>query len=98
MGFKFIRITGHSMMPRIPDNSYVLIHTWLKIFKPKPGNTLLIKHHKYGHIIKTLSHIDKQGFYWVKGESMQSVSMSNIGPIIKEQILGKVCITLSANH
>ncbi|MBU2970328.1 nickel-type superoxide dismutase maturation protease [Pseudoalteromonas sp. C2R02] len=98
MPFKLIRITGHSMSPRIPDNSYVLLFSWLNIFKPKKGNTLLIKHPKYGDIIKTLNYVDNQGFFWFKGESEQSVSMIEIGPISKDQILAKVCFTLSANR
>ncbi|WP_269432778.1 MULTISPECIES: S24 family peptidase [unclassified Pseudoalteromonas] len=98
MPFKLIRITGHSMSPRIPDKSYVLLHTWLNIFKPEHGNALLIKHPKYGDIIKSLDHIDNQGFFWFKGESEQSVSMIEIGPISKCQILAKVCFTLSANR
>lgn len=86
------------MSPRIPDNSYVLLFSWLNIFKPKKGNTLLIKHPKYGDIIKTLNYVDNQGFFWFKGESEQSVSMIEIGPISKDQILAKVCFTLSANR
>lgn len=86
------------MSPRIPDKSYVLLHTWLTIFKPKPGNTLLIKHPKYGDIIKTLDHVDNQGFFWFKGESEQSILMAEIGPISKSQIIAKAYFTLSANR
>ncbi|PAJ73206.1 hypothetical protein CJF42_17000 [Pseudoalteromonas sp. NBT06-2] len=86
------------MSPHIPDKSYALIHTWLNIFKPKLGDILLFNHVKYGSIIKTLAHKDKQGFYWFNGENKQSVSMAEIGPISKKQIQGKVCITLSANR
>jgi len=86
------------MSPRIPDKSYVLLHTWLTIFKPKPGNTLLIKHPKYGDIIKTLAHVDNQGFFWFKGESEQSIAMAEIGPISKSQIIAKAYFTLSANR
>jgi len=97
-GLSIIRITGHSMSPRIPDKSYVLVHTWINLFKPKHGSSFLLKHDKYGHIIKTLSHKDEQGFYWFTGENTLSVSMLEIGPITVEQILGRVCFTLSANH
>lgn len=86
------------MSPRIPDKSYVLVNTWIRLFKLKLGEDVLFKHPSYGQIIKTLSHEDKKGFYWFKGENKQSVSMAEIGAISKKQILGKVCLLIRPNN
>jgi len=89
-GFKILKVTGHSMFPKVPQHSYVLINRWLNCWQVKPNQTILINHQKLGLIIKTVALIDRYGFIWSKGENASSLTVERIGPVDKHQIVGKV--------
>ena len=78
------------MAPRIPENSYVFIVPWLKIFNLKEGCLLKVFHPKYGVIVKTLAKVDRNGLFWLKGHHKSSVPIERLGPVGKAQIQGKV--------
>ena len=89
-GFHFCKVTDVSMSPRIPENSYVLIVPWLKVFNLKEGSLLKVFHPKYGSIVKTLAKVDRNGLFWLKGHHKTSVSIEKLGPVGRGQIQGKV--------
>ena len=89
-GFKIWQVTGHSMFPRIPQSSFVLVLQWFAFRKIKPGQTLLINHNRYGFLIKKVALIDKNGLIWCKGENPSSISIEKLGPIGKQNIIGQV--------
>ena len=79
------------MKPTIKNNSYVLS---IPFFTSKNKKQMLIfNHNKYGCLIKRFSHIDEMGFFWFKGENISSLTSSEIGPIKKGDILGRVLIS-----
>lgn len=78
------------MAPIIPEGSFVGAAKWLTIFPVKAGQKLIIKHPTYGKILKTVAIVDKNGFIWSKGENNNSVSVEELGPIDKQQVLGRV--------
>jgi len=78
------------MAPFIPSESYIIVAKWLIIFPIKKGQRLIINHSKYGLIIKTVAVVDKNGFVWSRGESKGSITIEEIGPVEKRQILGRV--------
>ncbi len=90
LGFKILKVQGHSMFPKIPQNSYVLVNQWLHFWRIKPDQTILIKHQTLGLIIKTVALIDRYGFIWSKGENSSSMTVERIGPVDKHQIIGPV--------
>ncbi len=90
LGFKILKVTGHSMFPKVPQHSYILINKWVSFSCIKPDQTVLIEHQKLGLIIKTVALIDKYGFIWSKGENASSLTVERIGPVDKHQILGRV--------
>lgn len=90
LGLKIWKVKGRSMAPIIPSESFVLAVHWFIFFPIREGQQLVIKHHKYGIIVKTVAIVDKNGFIWSKGENIESVSVEEIGPVDKEQILGRV--------
>lgn len=94
LGFKILKVKGHSMFPKIPQHSYILINQWLNFWRVKPDETVLINHEKLGLIIKTVALIDRYGFIWSKGENASSLSVERIGPVDKNQILGKVLMVI----
>ncbi|WP_268892412.1 nickel-type superoxide dismutase maturation protease [Colwellia sp. 20A7] len=89
-GLKFWKVTGHSMFPRIPQNSYVLVGEWRIFKKIRNNQAVLINHPKYGLIIKTVAIIDKNNLIWCKGENATSMSVEKLGPVSKKQIIGRV--------
>jgi len=89
-GLKLWKVTGHSMFPRIPQHSYVLAWEWATLQKVKTKQTILIDHPRYGLIIKTVAIIDKNNLIWCKGENAASLSVEQLGPVSKKQIIGRV--------
>ncbi len=89
-GLKIWKVTGHSMFPRIPQYSYVLVIHWLKFKKVKPEQTILIDHPQYGLLIKNVALIDRNGLIWCKCENLASITVEVLGPINKKQIIGQV--------
>jgi len=90
VGFKIWKVTGHSMFPRIPNYSFVLVCTWLKHLRIKPEQMILVHHRQYGVIIKTVALIDGNGFIWCKGENLSSLAVEQLGPVSKNQVIGRV--------
>ena len=90
LGFKIWKVTGHSMFPRIPEYSYVLVCHWLKHMRIRPEQTILVSSQQFGVIIKTVALIDSNGFIWCKGENLSSLSVEEIGPVSRNQVIGRV--------
>jgi nickel-type superoxide dismutase maturation protease len=78
------------MSPLIPENSYIFIVPWLKIFNLKEGSLLKVRHPKYGFIVKTLAQVDRNGLFWLKGHHRNSIAIEKLGPVGKSQIRGTV--------
>ena len=80
------------MSPSIPGSSYVVIKS-TKRFTIK--RFFVLNHPHYGKLIKKLVKIDSKNMFWFQGECPQSVSMNEIGPIKKDQVIGKVVLLIS---
>ncbi|WP_255546846.1 MULTISPECIES: S24/S26 family peptidase [unclassified Moritella] len=78
------------MSPCIPEGSYVLVNCWHSLLSVKPGRIIKVRHTRYGDIIKTLDHIDEQGFLWLRGEHKSSISTFEMGPINQHQVIGVI--------
>lgn len=96
LGLKIWKVTGHSMFPRIPQHSYVLVSHWLKFNRLKPNQIILIDHPKYGLLIKNIALIDRNGLVWCKGENLSSIAVEVLGPVNKKQIIGQVLKVFTA--
>lgn len=95
LGFNLWKVTGQSMSPNIPDGSFILTCKKLPFFS---GVKLVFKHATYGLIVKTLIKKDKAGLLWCQGESAASVSVEQIGPVAKSQVLGSVLWVFKPSH
>lgn len=95
LGFTFFKIKGDSMSPKIPNESYVLSCSWFKNLFLAEGKKILVQHQQYGLIVKTVALVDHNGFIWVKGENMQSISVEQLGPISTKQVIGRVLSVFS---
>lgn len=78
------------MAPSIPSGCFILATKWLMIFPVREGQQLVINHPKYGVIVKTVAMVDKNGFLWSKGENNTSLSVEQLGPVYKHQVVARV--------
>lgn len=90
LGLKIWKVHGHSMEPIIPQGCFILVSRWLRLLPIKAGHKLIINHPRYGLIVKTVALIDRNGFIWSKGENAASVSVEQLGPVDKGQVIGRV--------
>ena len=83
------------MVPVIDDGSFVIVKTKFKKEKLKGGHKLIISHDKYGHIVKTVEFIDRNGVIWFRGENQLSLTTAQIGPVSFDQVRGRVLLSIS---
>ena len=87
------KIEGDSMSPSIKDGNYAIIfHS--KRMKIIPNKVYRLSHPQFGSIIKRLSYKDDNGNFWFKGDSHNSTSLKKIGAITKQQINGRIWLTI----
>ena len=86
------------MSPRIPQCSYVLVNHWFNFWRFEVDQTVLISHAQHGLIIKKIALIDRNGFIWSKGENSSSISVEQLGPVNKSQIIGRVLMVIKKQH
>ena len=89
-GLRVFKVKGQSMEPYLPGGCFILATKWLMIFPVKSGQRLVIAHPQYGVIVKTIAMVDKNGFLWSKGENNKSLSVEQLGPVYKHQVIGRV--------
>ena len=94
LGINIFLISGDSMKPLIPKNSYVIS---LPVLFKRVNSILIFKHEKYGDLVKRLISIDNDGNHWFKGENNHSVSSTKIGPIKEKDIIGRATLVFSKN-
>lgn len=95
LGFNLWKVSGQSMSPQIPSGSFILTFIRLPLFS---GAKLVFRHTAYGLIVKTLIKAEKSGLLWCQGESSSSVSVEQIGPVTKSQVLGCVLWVFRPNQ
>ena len=93
--FKFgiDKILGDSMSPAIKDGNYIIFFS-SKRMKITPNKVYRLSHPQFGSIIKRLSFEDADGNFWFKGDSHDSTSLKKIGAITKQQINGRIWLTI----
>ncbi len=83
------RVRGQSMLPRIPPDAFIITCKLPRYWRKKAGQIFYLDHPRYGRIVKTLSHIDGQS-YWFRSEANVGVSAEAIGALTDKHILGRV--------
>jgi len=78
------------MAPVIPQGCFVLVTNIFRFLPVREGQQLLINHPKYGVIVKTVTLIDRNKLIWCRGENEMSISVIDIGPVSRKQIIGRV--------
>lgn len=86
------------MAPVIPPGCFVLVTRLFRFLPIREGQQLLINHPSYGVIVKTVTFIDRNKLVWCKGENEHSVSVVEIGPVRRHQIIGRVIKIFKSNE
>ncbi len=98
LNFSIFKVEGNSMHPDIAKGSYVLVKKNFGISSLFKKNCILIfKHNVYGNLIKKFEYEDRRRRLWFKGTSDTSISKNMIGPISKNNIIGKVILVIRKN-
>ncbi|KXO12909.1 hypothetical protein AKG98_4108 [Moritella sp. JT01] len=71
-----------------------MVNCWHSLLSVRPGRIIKVRHNRYGDIIKTLDHIDEQGFLWLRGEHKSSISTLDMGPVNHHQVIGIVSFVI----
>ena len=89
MIFSIFKASGHSMSPKIKDNSFFVASSIPYIFyKPKTGDIILFKNNNK-NIVKKINKIENDRIF-VKGEN--KLDSKEFSPILKNEIMGKVIL------
>lgn len=86
--FKLYKISGHSMEPTLPVDSYVLTVVWAK--KYRAGDIVVFKKEDSVFIKRIVSIKDESSFL-LRGDNIaDSLDSNSFGPIQKHDLVGKV--------
>jgi len=84
------KVTGDSMLPNYCAGDYVLtcrLHT--SIFKA--GDVVVVRHPRFGNIIKRIARIDEASMLVIAGDNpLASTDSETLGLVSSQQVLGKV--------
>ena len=94
LGWRVIRIKGHSMSPYLDDGDYVLGKVINKGEDLSPGEYIELIHPDYGSMVKSvLSVYDRE--ITVTGKSITSMESDHIGKIPKENAVTRILWRIS---
>ncbi len=89
--FRLFKVTGDSLRPEVEDGDIVLLLTWRRLWRLKPGDRVVFRQPTYGTMIKRIERLGPgQGQVFVTGAHAASVDSYEFGPIAVGQIVGKV--------
>src|SRR5512146_2965073 len=89
--FRFFKVNGHSLRPEVEDGDIVLLLTWRRLWRLKPGDRVVFRQPTYGTLIKKIERMGPgQGRVFVAGTTAASVDSYEFGPVDVRQIIGKV--------
>jgi signal peptidase I len=89
MIFGILRVSGHSMLPKIKPRDLIIVSSIPYIFsEPKIGDTVLFRSEKKAVIKRIVKN--KTGSYLVKGDNV--ADSKEFGWINRKDIIGKVIL------
>ena len=97
MGLGLYKVTGDSMLPSYCSGDYVLTLRF-NAFTFKVGDVLVVRHTRYGNIIKRIERVEEDGStFSIAGDNTLSSTDSDVlGLVSIKQVLGKVIWHIAA--
>ncbi len=90
--FRVLKVAGNSLLPTYRDGDFVLVSKIPFLFgKIRQGDVIAFRHKAYGTMIKEVQWVarNKDEIY-VLGTHEDSVDSRHFGPIVRQDVLGKV--------
>ncbi|MEM9174774.1 MAG: nickel-type superoxide dismutase maturation protease [Myxococcota bacterium] len=84
-GWRLVRVVGESMAPALEDGDFVLVGPNATL---SPGHVVLVRHPRFGVIVKRLHAQASDGRYAIAGDNAASTASQSLGPIEPSAILG----------
>lgn len=93
---KVFRIRGCSMQPLLHEGDYVLAVP-LGFRRLKAGRLVVVRHPRYGVIIKRIDAIEDDGTIWLASDNAAGITAQELGRTKKDQLLGSVLLLFRRN-
>lgn len=86
-----MRVKGNSLRPEVQDGDIILLLTWRRLWKLKPGDRVAFRQPTYGTLIKKIERLGPgKDQVFVTGTHAASVDSYEFGPISIQSIVGIV--------
>ena len=86
-----MRVRGNSLRPQVQDGDIVLLLTWRRLWRLKPGDRVVFRQPTYGTLIKKIERLDPVArSAFVVGAHAASVDSYEFGLVPVSCIVGKV--------
>ena len=93
---KLLRVKGNSLRPEVQDGDMVMLLTWRRLWKLKPGDRVVFRQPTYGTLIKKIERLGPgKDQVFVTGTHAASVDSYEFGPISIQSIIGIVIFVWS---
>jgi signal peptidase I len=89
---QLMKIRGHSLFPDYREGDYVLVVRFpFPAVKIREGDVIVFDQPGYSSMIKRVCQvIDDGSVFEVRGTQIDSTDSRNFGPVMREQVTGKV--------
>ncbi len=88
---RLMKVKGGSLHPEVKDGDILLLLTWRRLWRLKPGDRVVFRQPTYGTLVKKIERLGPQpGQVFVAGTRAASVDSYEFGPIDLSQIIGVV--------
>jgi len=74
------------MSPTLDDGEYGCFFCYFFHYELKRKQIVAVDHPHFGRIVKRISFLDSQGYYWLLGDNPNSLSSDKMGPISPQRI------------
>jgi hypothetical protein len=88
---RLMRVKGSSLRPEVQDGDVVLLLTWRRLWRLRPGQMVVFRQPTYGTLIKKIERLGPgTGQVFVTGTHAASADSYEFGPVTIQNILGVV--------
>jgi phage repressor protein C with HTH and peptisase S24 domain len=94
LGLRLARVCGHSMAPTIPDGAYVLLRTYGRRRRPRPGDICMFRSDDERRMIKRLTRQTDEGRFSLRGDGALSAPEIDLGSVAEQDMLGRVLFVI----
>ena len=94
-----MRVKGSSLRPEVQDGDIVLLLTWRRLWRLKPGQRVVFRQATYGMLIKKIERLGPgEDQVFVTGTHAASVDSYEFGPVPVQSIIGTVIFVVSKSR